>query len=199
MFTKIAVSLMLITLFFTMAGWSQAIPPIVETALAQGEVENASAFEPFPYTPDMKVLFEEMTLVQLLSEEYARAVTACAGVGLNNIKPLPDGPMILLPNAGDLAVNGSNVAIKLEPNWEITFIPRVPGQRIRVPVDVGDKVAGQEVSSLSFDEAMQLMAGGRLVWTAKDYGPFGNGHGLPGHIAECDPHFSEVVYERWLR
>jgi hypothetical protein len=31
------------------------------------------------------------------------------------------------------------------------------------------------------------MAKEKLIWTAKDHGPYGNGHGLPGHIAVCDP------------
>jgi hypothetical protein len=52
---------------------------------------------------------------------------------------------------------------------------------------VGNKVAGQEVLNLSFAEGMELMEDGHLVWTAKDHGPYGTGHGLPGHIATCDP------------
>jgi hypothetical protein len=163
-----------------------------------GEIEAVPVIdraEPYPCTADMRVLFEEMTLVQVLSEEYARIESVCAGVGLTNIRPLPDGPMVLIPNAGDLAVNGSNVAIKLDPNGELTFIPRTQGQWIRVPVDIGDKVAGQEVPSLTFDEAMRLMAANHLVWTAKDQGPYGNGHGLPGHIAACDPRYPGPVEE----
>ncbi len=150
-----------------------------------------------PYTHDMKVVFEEMTLVQLLWEQTGYAKTKCAGNGLNNIQPLSDGPMVLIPNAGDLAVGGSNVSIKLSSDGEITFIPRVQGQRIMVPMDVGDKREGEEVLSLSLDEAMQLMAAGELVWTAKDHGPYRNGHGLPGHIADCDPAFDESVYLEW--
>lgn len=150
-------------------------------------VRPPTQLTPVPYTPEMKVLFEEMTFVQLLSESYARVETICAGNGLNNIAPSPDGPIILIPNAGDLSVDGSNVSIKLSPEGEITFIPRVQGQRIRVPMDLGDKLAGQEVLSLTLEEGMQLMAAGKLIWTAKDYGPYGNGHGLPGHIAACDP------------
>jgi hypothetical protein len=145
----------------------------------------------------MRVLFEEMTLVQLLWEQTGYARTRCAGNGLNNIEPLSEGPMILIPNAGDLAAGGSNVSVKLSPDGEITFIPRVQGHRIMVPMDVGDKQEGEEVLSLSLDEAMQLMAAGKLVWTAKDKGPYGNGHGLPGHIAACDPSFDEAVYLKW--
>jgi hypothetical protein len=138
-----------------------------------------------------------MTLVHLLSEQTGYARTACAGNGLNNIKPLPGGPMILIPNAGDLAAGGSNVSIKLSPDGEVTFVPRTHGQMIRVPMDVGNKIEGQEVLSLTLNEAMQLMAAGELVWTAKDTGPYGNGHGLPGHIAACDPSFDESVYLAW--
>jgi hypothetical protein len=144
---------------------------------------------------DLNVLLEEMTLVWLQDETYAYAKTVCAGNGLNNIDPLPDGPMVLIPNADDLSADGSNVAIKLNPNGEITFIPRTQGQRIRVPMDLGDKVAGEEVLSLTFDEARQLMAAGKLVWTAKDQGPYRNGHGLPGHIAACDPLYVENFEE----
>ena len=150
-------------------------------------VSETEAPAPSLYTPDMEIFFEEMTLVRLLSEEYARIEAVCAGNGLNNIEPLSDEPMILIPNAGDLSVDGSNVAVKLEPDGEITFISRVPGQRIRVPMDLGDKLSGWEVESLTLDEAMQLMAAEKLLWTAKWFGPYGNGHGLPGHIAECDP------------
>lgn len=170
-------------------GWMTNLSWLVQVTGELQSVPVINRLEPVPYTMEMKVLFEEMTFVQLLSEEYARIESVCAGVGLANIKPQPDAPMILIPNAGDLAVNGSNVAIKLDPNGEITLIPRTQGQRIRVPMDVGDKVAGQEVPSLTYDEAMQLMAAGKLVWTAKDQGPYRNGHGLPGHIAECDPRY----------
>ena len=150
-----------------------------------------------PYTHDMKVLFEEMTLVQLLWEQTGYARTRCVGNGLNNVEPLTEGPMILIPNAGDLAAGGSNVSIKLSPDGKITFIPRVPGQRIRVPMDVGGKREGEEVLSLSLDEAMQLMSAGKLAWTAKDKGPYRNGHGLPGHIAICDPWYNEPLYQHW--
>jgi hypothetical protein len=189
MITKSVVKFGMIVLFLLTVGWHQPVPFFVAPALAQGEIEWEIVSEPFLHTPDMKVLFEELTFVQLLSEEYARVETVCAGIGLNNIKPSPDGPMILIPNAGDLSAGGSNVMIKLSPNGEITFIPRVPGQRIRVPMDVGDKLTGWEVESLTLDEAMQLMAADKLVWTARWYGPYGNGHGLAGHIAECDPRY----------
>lgn len=81
------------------------------------------------------------------------------------------------------------MAIELNPDGEITFIPRVQGQRIQLPVDVGDKVTGEEVTSLTLDEAMQLMAAEKLIWTAKSHGLDGTGHGLPGHIAECGPRY----------
>lgn len=187
MFTRFVVRLATLVLLVSIAGWSQVMSPLVAPVLAQEEVGEEIAPEPSPYTSHMKVLFEEMTLVRVLSEEYARIEAVCAGNGLNNVQPLPDESMVLIPNAGDLAVNGSNVAIHLNPDGLITFIPRVQGERIRVPMDVGDKVTGQEVWSLTFDEAMQLMAADKLVWTARYYGPYGNGHGLPGHIAECDP------------
>jgi hypothetical protein len=152
-------------------------------------VAQAVDIDPSYYTHDVQVLFEEMTLVQVVAEETFYADTVCAGVGLNNVKPSPDGPMILVPNAGDLSAGGSNVSVKLHPDGEISFVPRVQGQRIRVPMDVGDKVAGQEVLSLTLDEGIRLMVAGQLVWTYKDKGPYGNGHGIAGHIALCDPRY----------
>ncbi|MEW5956277.1 MAG: hypothetical protein AB1801_01035 [Chloroflexota bacterium] len=146
---------------------------------------------------DKRVLLEEMALVHLQWEQYGYAKTACAGSGLNNIEPAADGPMVLIPNAGDLSVDGSNVSIKLTPEGEIAFIPRVQGQRIRVPMDLGDKVEGQEVLSLTFDEGMQLITAGKLIWTAKGQGPYGNGYGLPGHIAACDPLYSDEVFDAY--
>jgi hypothetical protein len=169
-----------------------AAEPTPERATEQTEAAIST-----PMTHDVKVLLEEMTLVQLVSEQTGFAETECAGNGLNNIQPLPDGPMILIPNAGDLAAGSSNVSIKLSPDGEISFIPRVQGQKIRVPADVGDKVEDEEVLSLSLDEGLQLMADGELVWTVKDTGPYGNGHGLPGHIASCDPQYDESVYQKW--
>jgi hypothetical protein len=62
-------------------------------------------------------------------------------------------------------------------------------------MDVGGKVEGEEVLSLTLDEAKEIMAAGKLVWTAKDDGPYGNGHGLPGHIAECDSLFDQALFE----
>jgi hypothetical protein len=182
MFTKFLISLTALALLLSLPGWSQA------TAQASEPVTITEQASAILYTPEMEVLFAEMTLVWLQDEPaYAYAITACAGNGLNNIQPLADGPMILIPNAGDLSVAGSNVSITLHPDGEIEFIPRVQGQRIRVPIDVGDKLAGEEVLSLSLEEALELMAEEKLIWTAKDRGPYGNGHGLPGHIAECDP------------
>ncbi|MBE7472150.1 MAG: hypothetical protein DPW09_35500 [Anaerolineae bacterium] len=178
------------------AALTQSGGRVVETALAQEVVEApAEVNSQNPYGSEtMRVLMEEMTLVWLQSEEYAHIVAACAGNGLKNIQPLADGPMVLIPNAGDLAVEGSNVSIKLTPDGQITFIPRTIEQRIRVPMDVGDKVAGQEVLSLSLAEAEQLAAAGKLTWTASNQGQFGTGHGLPGHIAECDPQYNEEFY-----
>jgi hypothetical protein len=166
-------------------------------AFAQGSDEDAEEADLTTSLPDpeaVSVLFEEMTLVQVISEETGYAKTECAGNGLNNIQPSPDGPRILVPNAGDLSADGSNVSIKLNPDGEISFVPRVQGQMIRMPMTIGDKLEGQEVLELTMDEANQLMAAGQLVWTAKDQGPFGNGHGLPGHIAECDPMFDESTW-----
>lgn len=142
-----------------------------------------------PTTPAMHTLLNEMTLVWLHSEEYANIISSCAGVGLRNVSPYIGGPMVLIPNAGDLDVDGSTVAIKLYPDGQIEFIPRTVGQLIRMPVDMGDKTAGQEVLRLSFEEGMELFESGHLVWTASDHGPYGNGHGLPGHIATCDPRY----------
>jgi hypothetical protein len=172
------------------AGQIADTPKLAMTTVDTNLIPRIEVPEAIPYTTDMKVLFEEMTLVQLISDTYKGwVVTACAGNGLNNIKPLPDGPMILIPNAGDLSINGSNVAIKLNPDGQIIFIPRVQGEKIRVPMDLGLKKAGEEVLSLTLDEAMRLMAAEKLTWTAKDQGPFGTGHGLSGHIATCDPRY----------
>jgi hypothetical protein len=184
---KLGISTVIVVLLLILTAW-QPFPPAEPIIQAEaGPLPAAAQF--VPYTPAMKVLFEEMTLVWLQAESYAHVQTVCAGNGLQNIKPLPDGPMILIPNAGDLSVEGSNVSIKLTPEGEISFIPRVQGQKIRVPLAVGDKLKDQEVLSLSLAEAMQLMAADKLIWTARDQGPYGNGHGLPGHIAECDPQY----------
>lgn len=165
----------------------------------ENQQEQLPPVDPVQAAEDMRVIFEKMTVVQLLSEsdEYY-AVTTCAGNGLNSIEPAAEGPKVLIPNAGDLSLVGSNVAVKLSSEGEISFIPRTQGQMIRVPIDVGDKVADQEVLSLTLDEGQELMEAGLLVWTAKDDGPYGNGHGLPGHIASCDPAFSADQYEDFV-
>lgn len=177
---------------------NSVLPPAQE-----GEGEDDLAYEypavnPVEAAEDRRVLFEEMTLVHLLWEEYGYAKTACAGNGLNNIEPKAEGPMVLIPNAGDLSVDGSNVAIKLKPDGEITFIPRVQGQMIGLVTNVTEGgVEITEVPRLSLAEAEALLAEGRLVWTAQDQGPNGNGHGLPGHIAACDPHFSDDAFDTY--
>ena len=165
------------------------------------------------FTHERLVLFQEIPLVQLLSEEDGYARTACAGTGLNNVQPSPKGPIVLIPNAGDLSIAGSNVSIKLDPSGQVTFIPRTEGQLIRVPVNVNDKpyvapttndrgetneddvTPTKEVASFTLNEALQYMDHGHLVWTANNQGPYGNGFGLPGHIAACDPQFNESVYK----
>jgi hypothetical protein len=191
MMTKLIVSVATLVLLLSLTVGGQPIMSTAETAFAQEAVQVEPA-GPIPSTPAlMRVLSEEMTLVWLQSEEYAHAITACVGNGLNNIQPLASGPMVLIPNAGDLSVDGSNVAIKLNPDGQITFIPRTQEQRIRVPMDVGDKATGQEVLSLSLAEGQQLMAAGKLIWTAQNQGPYGNGYGLAGHIAACDPLYVE--------
>lgn len=151
-----------------------------------------------PTTPAMQTLLDEMTLVWLHSEKYANIISSCAGVGLQNVSPYSGGPIILIPNAGDLDLDGSTVAIKLYPDGQVEFIPRTQGQLIRVPVDMGNKTAGEEVLRLSFEEGMELFESGHLVWTASDHGPYGNGHGLPGHIATCDPRYPGDDYYRDL-
>lgn len=187
----LAAAVLMGAVILTQSNWVAA-----ETALAQAGVETPVKLntQSVYSSETMRVLMEEMTLVWLQSEEYAHIVAACAGNGLKNIQPLADGPMVLIPNAGDLAVEGSNVSIKLTPDGQITFIPRTIEQRIRVPIDVGDKVTGQEVLSLSLAEAEQLAAAGKLTWTASNQGQFGTGHGLPGHIAECDPQYNKEFY-----
>jgi len=173
-------------------GWITNAPTLVQITGNTSSLSVSTVTvpaQPGYATEDIRVLFEEMTLVQLLAEEYARVETVCAGIGLKSISPNPEQPMVLLPNAGDLSVDGSNVAIRLDPDGQITFIPRVPGQRIRVPMDLGDKLTGHEVESLTLAEGLQLMAAQKMYWTARIFGPFGNGHGLAGHIAECDPRY----------
>lgn len=185
MFTKLKVGMVALSLLLGVT--TPMMLPSAGTAFAQGEVKEADTG--VASSELMRVLREEMTLVWLQDETYAYITAACAGNGLNNIKPLPDGPMVLIPNAGDLAVDGSNVSIKLNPDGVVNFIPRTQGQKIRVPMDIGDKVAGQEVLSLTLTEAEQLAAAGKFIWTAGNQGPFGTGHGLAGHIAACDPQF----------
>jgi hypothetical protein len=170
-------------------------------AFAQDEDEDTkltAPVDPLAAAEDRRVILEEMTLVQVLAEDTGYAKTECAGNGLNNIQPSASGAKILVPNAGDLSADGSNVSIKLHPDGEITFVPRVQGQMIRVPMTIGDKLEGQEVLELTMAEANQLMAAGKLVWTAKDQGPFGNGQGLPGHIAVCDPQYNETTWTQFL-
>jgi hypothetical protein len=148
------------------------------------------AAEPNPTL--LNTLMQDMTLVWLEGEDYAFAKTVCAGTGLNNVElPASGTTKILIPNAGDLAVNGSNVAIEMDANGEITFIPRTPEQRILVPMAVGERTAGEEVLSLTLAEVQELAAAGGLVWTAQNEGPYGDGRGLPGHIAACDPLYEE--------
>lgn len=172
---------------------AEAAQTTTETNVAAENNNNAiieiEKPEPVPLTPAMHVIFEEMTLVQLVSEVDGWAKTECAGNGLNNVTPAADDAMVLIPNAGDLTIDGANVAIELGPTGEMTFIPRVPGQIIYIPVDLDVAFAGQEVLSLDLDEAIQLMAIDRLTWTAREQGPNGNGHGIAGHIAACDPQF----------
>lgn len=192
MILKGVMSLIISTVFLA-AAWTQPV-----AAQGTNGVEIQQEEQVAPEGSLNQVLFEEMTLVWLQDEGYGYAQTACVGNGLNNIQASANGPMVLIPNAGDLSLAGSNVAIKLASDGQYTFIARTPGQLIRVPVDVGDKIAGQEVISLSLDEMQQLMAAGHLVWTADNQGPFGNGHGLPGHIAACDPQFNEDVYDDFV-
>ena len=137
MMTKLFVRMATVVVLLAIAGWSQVRPSVAKMGLAHADPAPERTVQTIPYTPQMKVIFEEMTTVQLVSEEYARVETLCAGNGLDNINPLPDGPMILIPNAGDLAVEGSNVSVKLMPDGVMSFIPRTQGQRIRVPMDVG--------------------------------------------------------------
>lgn len=190
MIPKVMMSLIVATMLLSAAIWAQPVAAQEGTNL-QGEGTAA------PAEGLLDTLLNEMTLVWLQDESYGYVQTACLGNGLNNIQALAEGPIVIIPNAGDLSLAGSNVAIKLHPDGQITFIPRTQGQLIRVPVDVVNKVAGQETLSLSFDEVRQLIAEDQLVWTAGNQGPYGNGHGLPGHIASCDPQFDEEVWDNF--
>ena len=160
-------------------------------ASAKAVVPAAIEAEEVTDTPAMRVLFEEITLVHLLSELDGYAKTDCAGNGINHITPPDDDSIIVIPNAGDLSLAGSNVAIKLASDGELTFVPRTQGQLIRLPIDIDGKSVGEEVLSLSLQEARELMAVDELIWTAREQGPNRNGHGLPGHIAACDPQFED--------
>jgi hypothetical protein len=173
------------------AGQSLTAPTQVSVTKDVDLTSAARVPDALPYTKDIWGLFEEMTFVQLEADINGWAKTSCAGVGLKNIAPLASGPRILIPNAGDLSVAGSTVAVQLNPDGEIVFIPRTPGQRIRVPMDLGQMKTGDEVLSLTHDEGMRLMAAGMLVWTAESFGIDGSGHGLPGHIATCDPRYAD--------
>jgi len=190
--TKLVIGFVAFLLVFSLT----AVSPTLETAFAQEGVGAQQQMQTYD-SELMRTIFEDMTLVWVQDEAYASIIAACAGVGLNNVQPALDGPKILIPNAGDLSVDGSNVSVKLTPDGEISFVPRVQGQLIRVPMDVGDKVAGQEVLSLTLDETQQLAAAGMMVWTAQGFGPQGTGHGLPGHIASCDPRFDEHVWDQF--
>jgi hypothetical protein len=195
MLTKTIFGLVVAILFFPITAMAENVSPVVlanTTAIEQ--TESQPLFTPTArvrYTHHIRVLIEEMTLVQVVDETYANIKAVCAGVGLKNVKPSPTGPVVIIPNAGDLAVNGSNVAIRISEKGEMIFIPRVQGQRIKMPMDVGEKLTGYEVADLTFAEGMQLMAADKLVWTARTEGPYGNGHGIPGHIASCDPRYNE--------
>ena len=127
----------------------------------------------------VQFLMEQMTFVQLLSEENGYARTACAGNGLKNIQPAADGPKVLIPNVGDLSLAGANVSVKLNPDGTLEFIPRTQGEKIRVPMKVGSKAEGEETLSLTFDEGQQLIIADKLTWTGKDTPD------APGHIADC--------------
>jgi hypothetical protein len=191
MIPKVVMSVIVATMLFSAAAWTQPVAAQEGTNLQeQGTVAPTEGF--------LNTLLNEMTLVWLQDESDEGFIrTACLGNGLNNIQALAEGPIVIIPNAGDLSLAGSNVAIKLSPDGQISFIPRTQGQLIRVPEAIGDKFAGQEVVSLSFDEAQHFIANGQLVWTAANQGPFGNGHGLPGHIAACDPQFDEETWDRF--
>jgi len=189
MIPKVVMSFIVAVMLFS-AAWLQPV------AAQEGTNQQGDGMVA-PTEGLLNTLLNEMTLVWLQDEGYGYAQTACLGNGLNNIQAMAEGSIVVIPNAGDLSLAGSNVAIKLNPDGQITFIPRTQGQLIRVPINVGDKVAGQEVLSLSFDEVQQLIAAGQMVWTADNQGPFGNGHGLPGHIAACDPQFDEEVWDNF--
>lgn len=208
MLGKLMKKLIAVALLVPVLAWGYPVLNATETvhaagpedAVTQNEVAQAGSAllwavsADVPYNQDVRFLLNQMTMVQILAEEYARIESVCAGNGLANIQPNPYGPIVIIPNAGDLSLAGSNVSIRVNPDGEIWFIPRTQGQIIRVPMAVGDKVEGQEVLHLSLAEGLKLMAEGQLIWTAKDQGPFGNGHGLPGHIAACDPQYDPIYF-----
>jgi hypothetical protein len=67
MFTKLFSGLIALVITFSMAGWEQIADSSANSATATRE--------------DWRVLMEEITLVQVLSESYARVETVCAGMG----------------------------------------------------------------------------------------------------------------------
>src|SRR5688572_25305458 len=144
MIPKVVMSFIVATMLFSTA-WME---PVAAQEGTNVEIQQVQPAEPRV----LQTLLEDMTLVWLQAERQEYAVTACAGNGLNSIQPVASGPIVLIPNAGDLSLAGSNVSIKLSPGGQFTFIPRTQGQLIRVPMNVGDKVTGQEVLSLTFDE-----------------------------------------------
>jgi hypothetical protein len=174
--------LLLLALILSACGTSAtptaAPAPAKATPAAQPEPKKA-ALPAAETDPGVRFLMEELTFVHLLSDEGGYAKTACAGNGLKNIKPAADGPKVLIPNVGDLSLAGANVSVKLNPDGELTFIPRTQGEKIRVPLKVGSKAEGEETLSLTFDEARQLIMAGKLIWTGKD------AKDAPGHIANC--------------
>jgi hypothetical protein len=209
MLGKFTKKIMAVTLLVPVLAWGYPVLNATHTVHAAGPEEVAAVENEVaqagssllwavsagvPYHQEVRFLLDEMTMVQVLAEEYARIESVCAGNGLIHVQPNRYGPIVIIPNAGDLSLARSNVSIRVNPDGEVWFIPRTQGQIIRVPMAVGDKVEGQEVLHLSLAEGLKLMAEGQLIWTAKDQGPFGNGHGLPGHIAACDPQYDPIYF-----
>ncbi|MFN8455180.1 MAG: hypothetical protein U0401_11025 [Anaerolineae bacterium] len=87
MMKKMMIGFLTTAMLLSAGVWGPLLPSHVGTAAAQeaivapsSPVNQAAQF--VPYTPEMKVLFDEMTLVWLQAEEYGYITAACVGNGL---------------------------------------------------------------------------------------------------------------------
>jgi hypothetical protein len=98
-----------LAVLLVLGAFSPAMLPEQQAAAQGGGVTNQStqpavapsanpALDTFvASTPASRVLLNEMTLVWLHDEDYARIIASCAGTGLRNVAPFPNGSMVLIP------------------------------------------------------------------------------------------------------